>query len=372
MHGGVQGAACYGGAKKELGMLNPGLREGGGQGINTFDMMWYEQPVPDKLASNVDNVFLFFKLMTVMDFDYDVDEAPTDTDYVNANLSSILSYAHDDVQPTYIVDSHANYTSDSNLIPYDQYVKDNAVLVVQIDNSLTVELATYKEQVELYERRARSVNLLQQCLAANVDRLALMSNVSHQQYYSQSSTTLPSTHVQLVMMELITELGMQIPVKQGRLSVTTAMENGVVLDEEQLLFLEGGHDNSVDEDVDEPPTMFMANLSSVDLVYDEASSSYDSDILSEVHDHDNYRDTVCEHHEVHEMHDDVQPNCIVDSDAEYAGDSNMILYDQYMKDNAEPVVQNSVSSVPNDVYMMIINEMHEQTSQCVLGKHRTK
>ncbi|GKE81807.1 hypothetical protein Tco_1551807, partial [Tanacetum coccineum] len=106
----------------------------------------------------------------------------------------------------------------------------------------------------------------------------------------------------------------------------------------------GGHDNAVDEDVDEPPvqdlalnldnifqadecdafdsdvdeapttqTMFMAKLSSANPVYDEASPSYDSDILYEVQDHDNYQDVVCEHHEVHEMHDDVQPNCVVDS-----------------------------------------------------------
>ncbi|GJT93732.1 hypothetical protein Tco_1082577 [Tanacetum coccineum] len=165
----------------------------------------------------------------------------------------------------------------------------------------------------------------------------------------------------------------------------------------------GGHDTVVDEDVDEPPvqdlalnvdnvfqanecdafdsnvdeapiaqTMFMANLSSADPVYDEAGPSYDSDILSEVHDHDNYQDAVCEHHEVHEMHDDVQPNCIVDSDAEYTGDSNMIPYDQYVKDNAKPVVQNNVSSVPNDAYMMIINEMHDQTAQCVSVKAQNK
>ncbi|GKC30709.1 hypothetical protein Tco_1038003 [Tanacetum coccineum] len=101
-------------------------------------------------------------------------------------------------------------------------------------------------------------------------------------------------------------------VKQGRLSATTAMENGVALDEEQLLFLVGGQDNAVDEDVDEQPvqdlvlnvdnvfqaddcdafdidvekaptaqTMFMANLSSADPVYDKAGPSYDSDILFE-------------------------------------------------------------------------------------------
>ncbi|GJT08437.1 hypothetical protein Tco_0842899 [Tanacetum coccineum] len=196
--------------------------------------------------------------------------------------------------------------------------------------------------------------------------------------------TMHGVQVQLVMRELKTELGMQI------------QENGVALDEEQLLFIAGGQDNVVDEDVDEQPvqdlalnvdnvfqaddcdafdsdvdepptaqTMFMENLSSADLVYDEARPSYDSDILFEVPDHDNYQDVVCEHHEVHEMHDDVQPNYVVDSHADYTSDSNMILYDQYVKDNAVPVVQSNVSSVPNDAYMMILNDMHEQSAQYV-------
>ncbi|GJR49803.1 hypothetical protein Tco_1400324 [Tanacetum coccineum] len=125
-----------------------------------------------------------------------------------------------------------------------------------------------------------------------------------------------------------------------------AQENGVVLDEEQLLFIAGGQDNDADEwdafdsDVDEAPTaqtMFIANLSFADPLYDEAGLSYDSDILFEVYDHDNYQDDVCEHHEVHGMHDHVQPNCVVDSDTEYTGDSNMILYDQYVKDNNKVV-----------------------------------
>nr|GEX03928.1 integrase, catalytic region, zinc finger, CCHC-type, peptidase aspartic, catalytic [Tanacetum cinerariifolium] len=84
-----------------------------------------------------------------------------------------------------------------------------------------------------------------------------------------------------------------------------------------------------DSDVDEAPTaqtMFMANLSSTNHVYDEASPFYDLDILSEVHNHDNYQDAVCEHHEVHEMDDHVQPNCVVNSNDEYTSDSNMIPY----------------------------------------------
>nr|GFC57938.1 retrovirus-related Pol polyprotein from transposon TNT 1-94 [Tanacetum cinerariifolium] len=111
-----------------------------------------------------------------------------------------------------------------------------------------------------------------------------------------------------------------------------AQKNSVALDEEQLLFIAGGQDNDVDEDVDEQPvqdlalnvdnvfqaddcnafdydvheaptaqTMFMENLSSTNPVYDEAGPSYDSDIISEVHDHDHYQDAICEHHEIDEQ-----------------------------------------------------------------------
>nr|GEW73951.1 retrovirus-related Pol polyprotein from transposon TNT 1-94 [Tanacetum cinerariifolium] len=106
--------------------------------------------------------------------------------------------------------------------------------------------------------------------------------------------------------------------------------------------------DAFDSDVDEAPTaqtMFMANMSSADPVTDEAGPLYDSDILSEVQDHDHYQDAVCAHHEEHAMHDNVQLNHDVDSHADHTSDSNMIPYDQYVKDNAVPVVQSNVSSV---------------------------
>nr|GEW21346.1 integrase, catalytic region, zinc finger, CCHC-type, peptidase aspartic, catalytic [Tanacetum cinerariifolium] len=115
-----------------------------------------------------------------------------------------------------------------------------------------------------------------------VNPLALMSNVSHQQYYSQSSTTPPSTS-----------------------------ENGVALDEEQLLFIASGQDNVVGKDVDEQPVKDLA------LNVDNVFQANDCDAF--------------------------------DSD--------------YVKDNAVPVVQSSVSYVPTDAYMMILNDMHEQSAQ---------
>ncbi|GJT56601.1 hypothetical protein Tco_0991655 [Tanacetum coccineum] len=81
------------------------------------------------------------------------------------------------------------------------------------------------------------------------------------------------------------EWGMLIQVKLGRLSATTAsemllmqaQENGVVLDEEQLLFLSGGQDNAIDEDVDEQPVQDLAL--NVDNVFQaDDCDAYDSDV----------------------------------------------------------------------------------------------
>ncbi|GKC94646.1 hypothetical protein Tco_1160088, partial [Tanacetum coccineum] len=60
---------------------------------------------------------------------------------------------------------------------------------------------------------------------------------------------------------------------------------------------------------------------------------------------------------------DVQYNYVVDSDADYTSDSNIIPYDQYVEDNEEHVVQSNVSSVRNDALMSILDEMHEQGIQ---------
>nr|GFC12084.1 hypothetical protein [Tanacetum cinerariifolium] len=150
--------------------------------------------------------------------------------------------------------------------------------------------------------------------------------------------------VQLGMGEFRTELGMLIQVKyyncngighiarnctqpkhpqnsdyyKDKMLLMQAQENKVALNEEHLLFLSDGQDNAIDEDALMAQTMFMANLSSAYHVNDEAGPSYDSDII-------------------------------------YA----------YVKDNAVPVVHSNVSSVPNDVYMMIYNDMYEPHAQSI-------
>ncbi|GJZ67292.1 hypothetical protein Tco_0630532, partial [Tanacetum coccineum] len=57
------------------------------------------------------------------------------------------------------------------------------------------QMYAYLKQYEAHANENKM--MLERFTQPNFDPLALMSNVSHQQYYSQSSTTPPSTHVQL-------------------------------------------------------------------------------------------------------------------------------------------------------------------------------
>ncbi|GJZ58145.1 retrovirus-related pol polyprotein from transposon TNT 1-94 [Tanacetum coccineum] len=163
---------------------------------------------------------------------------------------------------------------------------------------------------------------------------------------------------------------------KDKMLLMQAQESGAVLDEEQSLFLAGEQVTNVDDNVDDSPendlalnvdhvfeadecdafdsdvdegpitqTMFMTNLTSEDLIYDEAGTSYDSNTPSEVHDHDTFVNHLDEYHEVHEMQTYEQHNYVVDSDADYTSNSNTIPYDQYMEDNEDHVVQRDVSSV---------------------------
>nr|GEZ72823.1 integrase, catalytic region, zinc finger, CCHC-type, peptidase aspartic, catalytic [Tanacetum cinerariifolium] len=183
------------------------------------------------------------------------------------------------------------------------------------------QLYAYLKQHEAHANENKV--MLDRSTQHTVDPLALMSNVSHQKPYSQSSTTPPSTYVP--------------PHLETMLTLIRRQDNAIDedMDEQHVQDLALNVNNVFQEDdcnvlnsnVDEDPmaqTMFMANLSSAYHVYDEADPSYDSDILSEVHDHDHYQDVVCEHPEKYKMHDNVQLNHVVDSHADYTSNSNMI------------------------------------------------
>nr|GFB29659.1 hypothetical protein [Tanacetum cinerariifolium] len=107
-----------------------------------------------------------------------------------------------------------------------------------VNASLTAQLARYKELAKVYEKRAQ---------------------------------------FELTERELMIDTQMRMIIKDHEGSVQDMAQN------EDNIFQADQYD-AFDFDVDEAPSgqmMFMANLSSIDPVYDEAGPSYDSDTLSE-------------------------------------------------------------------------------------------
>nr|GEV11191.1 putative reverse transcriptase domain-containing protein [Tanacetum cinerariifolium] len=140
--------------------------------------------------------------------------------------------------------------------------------------------------------------------------------------------------------------------------------NARVLDEEQLLFLVREHVTNFDDDVDDRLEKDLAL--NMDHVFEaDQCDAFDSDVdeapMTQTMFMVNYG--VYEHHDDHEMQNNVQQDYVADSDADYTGDSNIIPYGQYVEDNAEQVVQSNVSSVQNDALNKIIDDMHEQGVQ---------
>nr|GEW06910.1 retrovirus-related Pol polyprotein from transposon TNT 1-94 [Tanacetum cinerariifolium] len=234
------------------------------------------------------------------------------------------------------------------------------VTVVKLNRGLRAfnydQLYVYLKQHE--EHANENKMMLDRFTQHTVDPLALMVD------RIEVRGPIHRVEVQLGIREFRTELGMLIQVKQDKLSATTAMDLALNMDN----VFQANECDTFDSNVDEAltaQTIFMVNLSSADPVYDAAGPSYDSDILSKVHDHDHYQDAICEHHEEQAMYDNVQLNHVVDSYANYTSNSNMILYDQYVKDNMVPGVHSNVSSFPNDAYIMVYNVMYEPHAQSV-------
>nr|GEW62445.1 retrotransposon protein, putative, unclassified [Tanacetum cinerariifolium] len=178
-----------------------------------------------------------------------------------------------------------------------------------------------------------------------------------------------------------TEQGMQIrnfKYFKDMMLLMLAQENGVVLDEEKLLFLAGEQANTFNADVDEQPakylaqnednifqadecdafnsdvddeptaqSIFMANLSSASPVSFQAGP-FHAFILSEKPDLENNIDHVGEIHDEHEILNEVQQTSVVDSNSVDMGNSNIIPYEQYVINNKGSVVPNNVSCVQID------------------------
>ncbi|GKA46203.1 retrovirus-related pol polyprotein from transposon TNT 1-94 [Tanacetum coccineum] len=157
-----------------------------------------------------------------------------------------------------------------------------------------------------------------------------------------------------------------------------ALESVVVLDEEHMAFLSDNGDTvTIGQASQEIPTLAIFqtdDLDAFDSDCDEAPSAsavlmaklsaYDSDVLSEILTHDTYLDNQVIDQSVQEMQYSEQPVFINDSDIDITSDSNMISYEQYLKETENVVVQDTCSSTQQDALMYVIKEMSNQVAKC--------
>ncbi|GJT57423.1 hypothetical protein Tco_0992477 [Tanacetum coccineum] len=381
----------------------------------------YEDPIYDEVGTS---------------YDSNIPSEVQDHDYYSDNVDEYhqVHKMQSNVQHNYVVNSYVDYTSDSNIILYDQYMKDNEEHVVQsnvsfvrndalmsiiddmheqgvqsmsankqvkvVNDTLTSKLVRYKELVGVYEKWTK-FELTER--EQKIDEQMMMERSSNQLMIRVQDGRVVVQDVR----------GRYIMNNQGRpfqrnnarghaggqnrvgnvnpgqaktikcyncngWAHSRECETGHTFDDdvddppEQDLALNVDHVfeadqlDAFDSDVDEAPTthtMFMANLTFKDPIFNEAETSYDPDIPFEVQDHDNYHDSVYGHHDVHGMQNNIQQDYVVDSEADYMSDSNIISYDQYVEDNTKHVVQCNVSYVQNDALRSIIDEMHEEGVQ---------
>ncbi|GJX90356.1 integrase, catalytic region, zinc finger, CCHC-type containing protein [Tanacetum coccineum] len=142
---------------------------------------------------------------------------------------------------------------------------------------------------------------------------------------------------------------------KDKMLLMQAQENGVVLDEEELLFFVGEQPNTFDADVDNQPVRDLAHNKDNIFQADECDA-FNSDVDDEPTAQSIFMANLSSVE--HEIHNEVQHSIVIDSNNADMGNSNVIPYEQYLTTNDVSVVPSCASSAPNIAYVVIDNNVH--------------
>ncbi|GJY47113.1 hypothetical protein Tco_0436176 [Tanacetum coccineum] len=94
-------------------------------------------------------------------------------------------------------------------------------------------------------------------------------------------------------------------------------------------------------------------------------SNHNSDVISEVSTYNTYHNNNVFEQYVQEMHDCEQQAFVDDSYDKLTSESNMISYEQYLKENKSQVVHNTPSPANQDsMIMSVIEQISNQVAKC--------
>ncbi|GKA51012.1 hypothetical protein Tco_0744208 [Tanacetum coccineum] len=169
--------------------------------------------------------------------------------------------------------------------------------------------------------------------------------------------------------EMLQALGeIMLQVKQGLLSFTIINVKGIW--QGSTLSLRGQgilHDGQATQTIITHNAAFQTDdLDAYDLDYDDISlakavlmanlSSYDSDVLSEVPQHDTYQNDDMINQSVQETHYFEQSLIDYVPDNEITSDSNIISYEQYLPETQNAIVQDTNSFAQQDAMIIFVFE----------------
>ncbi|GJX01155.1 hypothetical protein Tco_0185068 [Tanacetum coccineum] len=137
------------------------------------------------------------------------------------------------------------------------------------------------------------------------------------------------------------------------------------------------HVDAFDLDCDDAPTtsaIFMARLSPTGSVTrDDVCPFYDTNILSEVPNYDNYHDNDMFHLFIQELENFEQSISINDMNVELPNDNNVIFDIPYANTNKNKVVQDMTSLAQTDVVILsVIENMQHEVTRCNTVNQETK
>nr|GEU69578.1 hypothetical protein [Tanacetum cinerariifolium] len=271
----------------------------------------------------------------------------THNDMLNQNVQEILYF-----EQTRLVDYPENeVTSDSNIIPYSQYLLETQNAVVQDISSSAQQDAMI---LSVFEQLSNQVT---NCNKVNKDNLMANESLSDElERYKERQGDEAIDAINKMMSFLSIVISSRFPTTNNQLRNSSNLRQKATIHDGRVTVqpLQGSQSSyAAEPGIAEAKVALMANL-----------SRYKSDVLSEVpHPEHTHNDMLNQN--VQEILYFEQTRLVDYPENEVTSDSNIIPYSQYLLETQNAVVQDISSSAQQDAMILsVFEQLSNQVTNC--------